>query len=73
MPPPPPPLVVGARSRRNTAYVTGNFLGGAAGSLGASLLWQAGRWPAVAIAGGVVTLVALAVWAATRRSALVLG
>jgi predicted MFS family arabinose efflux permease len=61
-----------ARSRRNTAYVTGNFLGGAAGSLAASLLWQLGRWPAVAVVGGLLTLVALGVWAVTRRSALVL-
>lgn len=59
-----------ARSRRNTAFVTGNFLFGAAGSLLASLLWGATGWSGVAVAGLVLSLVALGVWAVHRRGAL---
>jgi predicted MFS family arabinose efflux permease len=40
-----------ARSRINTALVTSNFVGGAIGSAAASLLWQAGGWPAVTLTG----------------------
>ena len=60
-----------ARSRLNTAYVTCNFLGGAVGSAAAAVLWTAGGWTAISVAGVVLTLVALAVWAAGRRGALV--
>lgn len=60
-----------ARSRLNTALVTGNFAGGAVGSGAASVLWSAGGWPAVMGAGAVLSCAALAVWAVGRRSALV--
>jgi predicted MFS family arabinose efflux permease len=60
-----------ARSRRNTAMITGNFLGGTLGSLGASLLWEVARWPGVAIAGGLLSVLALGIWTITRRGALV--
>ncbi|HEY8318341.1 MAG TPA: MFS transporter [Amnibacterium sp.] len=59
-----------ARSRLNTAYVTGNFLGGALGSALASVLWQAGGWTAVMIGGCVILGFALTVWAVGRRGAL---
>lgn len=60
-----------ARSRLNTAYVTSNFIGGAIGSAAAAVLWSAGRWPAVTIAGMALSCFALTVWAVGRRSALV--
>jgi predicted MFS family arabinose efflux permease len=60
-----------ARSRLNTAYVTSNFIGGAIGSAAAAVLWSTGGWTAVTIAGVVLSCLALAVWAAGRRGALV--
>jgi predicted MFS family arabinose efflux permease len=36
-----------ARGRLNTVFMTGMFLGGAAGSAGGGLAWSLGRWPAV--------------------------
>lgn len=61
-----------ARSRRNTAFIAGNFVFGAAGSLLASLLWEASGWTGLTIAGGVLSLIALGVWSVSRRGALVL-
>lgn len=63
-------LPADARSRRNTAYISGNFTGGALGSLIASLLWEAAGWNGVAIAGGVLSLVGLGIWAVARRGVL---
>jgi len=60
-----------ARSRVNTAFVTGNFIGGAIGSAAASLLWSAGGWTAVTLTGAGLSCVALAVWAVGRRGPLV--
>ena len=54
-----------ARSRINTAYVAGNFVGAALGSLPAALLWSAGGWTAVTVTGGGLSLLALAFWALT--------
>jgi predicted MFS family arabinose efflux permease len=54
-----------ARSRINTAYVAGNFVGAALGSLAASLLWSLGGWTAVTVTGGGLSLLALAFWALT--------
>ncbi|HEX4253366.1 MAG TPA: MFS transporter [Pseudonocardia sp.] len=51
-----------ARSRLNTAYVAGNFVGGALGSITGSVLWAAGGWVAVSIAGGALSAVAFALW-----------
>jgi predicted MFS family arabinose efflux permease len=62
-----------ARSRLNTAYVTSNFIGGAIGSAAATVLWSAGGWAAVSIAGIVLSTFALAVWAVGRRGALVVA
>lgn len=60
-----------ARSRLNTAFVTGNFIGGAIGSALASVLWNAGGWTAVTVGGAVLVGFALTVWAAHRRRGLV--
>ncbi|GAA1001067.1 MFS transporter [Acrocarpospora macrocephala] len=62
-----------ARSRLNTAYVTCNFIGGAIGSAAAAVLWSAGGWTAVALAGVALSCVALTVWAVGRRGPLVVG
>ena len=61
-----------ARSRLNTAFVTGNFIGGALGSALASVLWGLGGWTAVTIGGAVLFGLALTVWAVHRRGALAL-
>ncbi|WP_211247871.1 MFS transporter [Cryptosporangium arvum] len=62
-----------ARSRLNTAFVTSNFVGGAVGSAGASVLWSAGGWAAVSTAGAALSVVALVVWLFGRRGALVVS
>lgn len=62
-----------ARSRLNTAFVTGNFIGGAVGSAVASALWDLGGWTAVTVGGAVLIGFALTVWAAHRRRALVVA
>jgi predicted MFS family arabinose efflux permease len=59
-----------ARSRLNTAFVTGNFLGGAVGSAAATLLWSAGGWTAVSATGIALSAVALLLWTLGRRSIL---
>jgi predicted MFS family arabinose efflux permease len=56
-----------ARSRLNTAFVTGNFVGGAIGSALAAVLWDAGGWTAVTIGGAVLLGFALTVWFVGRR------
>ncbi|MEK6344877.1 MAG: MFS transporter, partial [Curtobacterium sp.] len=60
-----------ARSRLNTAFVTGNFVGGAIGSAVASVLWNVGGWTAVTVGGAVLLGFALTVWAVHRRRGLV--
>ena len=62
-----------ARSRLNTAYVTNNFIGGALGSAAGTILWSAGGWTAVSLAGALLSLCALLLWAIGRRGALVVG
>ncbi len=62
-----------ARSRLNTTYVTGNFIGGAIGSAAAAELWSLGRWTAVTIAGAVLGCFGLAVWTIGRRGPLVVA
>jgi predicted MFS family arabinose efflux permease len=42
-----------ARTRVTSVYMTGYFLGGATGSIVASLLWHIAAWPAVCAAGFV--------------------
>jgi predicted MFS family arabinose efflux permease len=60
-------LVPEARSRLTTAYMTGNFAGGAVGSGGAALAWDLGGWGAVSALGGGFALLAVLLWAAERR------
>jgi predicted MFS family arabinose efflux permease len=54
-------LAPDSRSRVNTAYIAGNFMGAACGSLLATALWAVGRWPAVTSTGACTALAALAV------------
>ncbi|MBG6067580.1 MFS transporter [Micromonospora ureilytica] len=60
-----------ARSRLNTALATGNFVGAAIGSAAATVLWSAGGWTAVTVAGTALCCFALIVWALGRRGPLV--
>lgn len=50
-----------ARSRINTVFMTGSFLGGALGSGAASLAWHLGGWTAVSAVGFVLSVTALGV------------
>lgn len=58
------------RSRLNTAFVTGNFLGGAVGSGLATVLWAWDGWIAVCGAGAALSVFALVVWLFGRRGPL---
>ncbi len=49
-----------ARNRLNTVFVTGMFLGGAAGSAGATFAWGLAGWPAVCGFGVALAFAALA-------------
>jgi predicted MFS family arabinose efflux permease len=60
-----------ARSRLNTAFVTGNFIGGAIGSGAAALLWPAGGWTAITSTGTALCCLALVIWAVGRRGPLI--
>jgi predicted MFS family arabinose efflux permease len=59
-----------ARSRLNTAFVFGNFIGGAIGSALAGVFWQLGGWVPVMIAASVVVALALLLWTISRKGAL---
>lgn len=59
-----------ARSRLNTAYIAGNFVGGAIGSVTATLMWSVGGWTAVSLTGAGLSAVALVLWSCTRNGAL---
>lgn len=61
-----------ARSRLNTVFVVGNFIGGSIGSALASALWTTGGWAGVMAAAAAILLLALAAWAVQRRRALAL-
>lgn len=50
-----------ARSRVNTIFMGGMFVGGAVGSWFAGLAWQTGGWEAVAGLGAVMVLLALGI------------
>ena len=62
-----------ARARLTTAYMTTNFLFGAAGSAISAAAWSAGGWHAVCGFGAAVAAVALGVWCyeGTRSTALI--
>ncbi|MEV4253522.1 MFS transporter [Spirillospora sp. NPDC049652] len=55
-----------ARNRINSAFMTGNFVGGAAGSALASLAWTHGGWSSVAILGVALSTAMLAAWLLER-------
>lgn len=57
-----------ARSRLNTVFMTGMFLGGAAGSAGAMSAWGLGGWPTVCGFGALLAIIALALEVTARRS-----
>ncbi|SCE64661.1 Predicted arabinose efflux permease, MFS family [Micromonospora saelicesensis] len=61
-----------ARSRLNTALAAVNFVGAAIGSAAATVLWSAGGWTAVTIAGTALCCFALIVWVRGRRGPLVI-
>jgi len=56
----------GARNRLNTVFMTGMFIGGAAGSAIGSLAWHAAGWLAVCIVGAAMALFSLTVHGAGR-------
>ncbi|GGK95165.1 sugar transporter [Sphaerisporangium melleum] len=62
------------RNRLNSAFMTACFLGGAAGSLLASVAWSGGGWSGVSLLGGALSATTFALWALERvrakRSAL---
>lgn len=58
------------RSRLNTAFVFCNFIAGAAGSALAGSLWQAGGWLLLTAGQAAIVVVALMVWALSRRTLL---
>lgn len=57
-----------ARSRLNTIFMTGMFLGGASGSALATVAWGYGTWPAVSALGALFAIVALGVRVLDKRS-----
>lgn len=60
-----------ARSRLNTIFVTGMYLGGAIGSAGAALAWRNGGWSAVSVYGAILAgaAVPLELFGRSRSSA----
>lgn len=56
-----------ARSRLNTVFMTGMFLGGAAGSAMATFAWGQGGWPLVSVLGAALGVAAFAVKISHRR------
>jgi predicted MFS family arabinose efflux permease len=59
-----------ARSRLNTAFVTGNFIGGAIGSSMAGVLWHLHGWLGVSLGAATLSACALLVWFFQRKRGL---
>lgn len=59
-----------ARSRLNTVFMTGMFLGGAAGSGGVTLAWDHAGWTGVCCFGSVLAAAGLAIAVAGRRASV---
>lgn len=57
-----------ARSRLNTVFMTGMFLGGSIGSAVATVAWDHGTWPAVSVVGALLAVIAIAVRAFDYKS-----
>jgi predicted MFS family arabinose efflux permease len=60
-----------ARSRLNTIFMSGMFIGGATGSAGATMVWNALGWNGVSIFGALLAVFGISMWIATRRSGVV--
>ncbi len=58
-----------ARSRLNTLFMSGMFVGGAAGSWGASFSWRLGGWHTACIFGGALVLLGFALHFSGRMAA----
>ncbi len=56
-----------ARARLNTIFMGAMFLGGAAGSAGATLAWNAGGWTAVVVLGVVFSVIGVLIQLAGLR------
>ncbi|MDK8186428.1 MULTISPECIES: hypothetical protein [Sphingomonas] len=56
-----------ARARLNTIFMGAMFLGGAAGSAGVTVAWQAGGWGAVVILGAILSAAAVLIQLAGIR------
>ncbi|WP_227317341.1 MFS transporter [Cedecea davisae] len=50
-----------ARSRINTLFMTGMFIGGAFGSWSASLVWRLGGWEMASLLGGALSLMGFSI------------
>ncbi|MCT9002057.1 MFS transporter [Microbacterium memoriense] len=59
-----------SRSRLNTVFVVGNFIGGSIGSALASLLWDLGGWTTIMITATGILALALLIWTAERQRTL---
>jgi predicted MFS family arabinose efflux permease len=59
-----------ARGRLNTIFMTGMFIGGAAGSAIAMKAWGAGGWSAVSLIGGIAAALAMLTqaWGARKKA-----
>jgi len=62
-----------ARNRLNTIFMGGMFVGGAAGSAGASLAWEFDGWPAVCTFGVALVAIAAGLHARGRAAAKRVG
>ena len=56
-----------ARSRLNTAFITGSFIGGAIGSALAGVLWELCGWLGIQAGAGFLLLLGLLAWAKYRK------
>ncbi|QHS38209.1 MFS transporter [Alcaligenes faecalis] len=57
-----------ARSRLNTLFMSGMFVGGAMGSWGAGLAWRLGGWQGACLFGGALVLIGLSLHCLRRRA-----
>jgi predicted MFS family arabinose efflux permease len=57
-----------ARSRLNTAFIVGNFVGGAIGSTLTGILWEHGGWTLLTLGEAALMGLALVVWLTQRRA-----
>ncbi|CAN7583330.1 MFS transporter [Rhizobium sp. LjRoot30] len=60
-------LDANARSRLNTIFMTGMFLGGSLGSAGSAFAWAHGGWPAVSALGVAFAIIAILARVAGQR------